>query len=200
MAGWSSEVDICNGALALLGSDAITSLADDDQRAILCTRFYEQTRDLTLAAYPWNFATKRADLGASLASTDANYPVWGFTYAFALPAGELYCLRVLETEDGVPHRVEGRTLYCNSSTVRIRYIRRVTDAAIFTPHFSETLAAALAMRLAMPITKSKSYMDSMAALYTAFLTDAYDIDTQEGTADDIESDALIDVRYRGAYR
>lgn len=196
MSAWSSQVDICNGALGLLGADAITALVDPSTEAILCNRFYDQVLDATLSAYPWNFATKRAELGAALASTDPNYPSWGFTYGYALPSGnDNYCLRVLETKDGISYRVEGRYLYADESRVFIRYIRRVTDAAVFTPLFKETLAAALAIRLAMPITKSKAMMDSMAALYAAFLNDAWDTDTQEGTADDIESDALIAVRY-----
>lgn len=188
---WTSEVAICNGALTLLGAESIVALTDTSKQGVLCARWYEQTRDACLRGYPWNFAVRRARLNAPLDSTDADAPVWGFTYGFTLPSN---CLRVLETDGGVPFRVEGRVLYSDDSSVDIRYIMRVTDVAQFDPQFSEALAAKLAMVLAYPLTKSSTVREEMATLYSALMADAENTDTQEGTADDIDDNALIEVR------
>lgn len=193
---WSGEVEICNGALSLLGAERITSLSDTSRQAILCNLFYAQCRDATLRAYPWNFAVKRANLGAALAASDADAPVWGFVYGFTLPTTP-YCLRVLEVEGDEPYRVEGRILYSDSSSVKIRYIARVESPAQYDDLFKTTLSVAIAMQLAMAITKSKTTLDAMTSLYTYWLDQARTVDAQEGTPDEIDSDELIDVRGGG---
>jgi hypothetical protein len=53
----TSVVSICNTALDLLGSDSITSLADDSKAARFCARNYERVRDAVLRAYPFLIAT-----------------------------------------------------------------------------------------------------------------------------------------------
>jgi hypothetical protein len=187
-------VEVCNAALSLLGAARITDLTTDtSQGAILCNLFYSQCRDTVMSAYPWNFATKRKALGTPLASSDADAPIWGYTYGFTLPTVP-YCLRVLETENYISYRVEGRVLYADESSLNIRYIARVESPAQFSDGFKVTLCANIAMYLAMPITKSKSLMDAMSALYTFQLAQAEQTDTQEGTPDEIDSDELLIVR------
>ena len=191
---WTGEVEVCNAALSMLGAARITDLVTDtSQAAILCNLFYSQCRDSVLSAYPWNFAIERADLGAPLASTDADAPVWGFVYGFTLPTNP-YCLRVLETEDHITHRIEGRVLYTDESSINIRYIARVESPAQFSDGFKIALCANMAMYLAMPITKSKTIMDAMSALYTYQLAQAQQFDTQEGTPDEIDSDEMLYAR------
>ena len=193
---WSGEVAICNAALSLLGANRIVALTDVSKEAVLCNQFYAQARDATLRAYPWNFATRRADLGAPLASSDENYPEWGFTYGFTLPSNP-WCLRVLETENFEPYRVEGRTLYADVSSLKIRYIARIDSPEQFDESFKMALANNLAMLLAIPITKSDKMLASMTAMYNASIAQAQHVDTQEGTPDEIDSDELLDVRGGG---
>jgi hypothetical protein len=191
---WSGEIEICNAALSLLGATRITSLdLDTSTNAILCNLFYSQCRDTALRAYPWNFATKRKNLGAPLAAIDADYPVWGFQYGYTLPTTP-YCLRVLEVEDLNPYKIEGRLLYSNSSSVLIKYIARIESPAQFDDGFKVALAAMIAMNLAIPITKSKSMLEAMSALYANLMDAAEHADTQEGTPDEIDSNELLDVR------
>lgn len=190
---WTGEVAICNGALGMLGASFITSLAGTSTNEVLCNHYYAQCRDSTLRAYPWNFAVRRANLGAALASTDANAPEWGFVYGYTLPTNPK-CLRVLEMEDREAFRVEGRVLYTDVTSPKIRYIAQITSPEAFDDLFKSALSAKLAMHLAMPITKSKSMLESMAALYANLLDEAQHADTQEGTADEIDSDELLDVR------
>ena len=190
---WQSEVAICNAALSLLGAERIVALTDTRKEAVLCNVFYAQARDTVLRAYPWNFATRRADLGAPLASSDENAPEWGFAYGFTLPTDPL-CLRVLETENDEPYRVEGRVLYTDASALKIRYIAQITSPEQFDDSYRYALAANLAMLLAMPITKSATILKEMTAMYNAAIAQAQHVDTQEGTPDEIDSDELLDVR------
>ena len=193
---WSSEVAICNGALGLLGAESITALSDTSKQAQLCNLFYEQVRDETMRAFRWNFATRQTTLSVPLDSTDENAPKMDWAYGFALPASVSdYCLRVLKAENHEEHFVRGRYLYCDSSAITIEYIRRVLNPDEYDAHFKVACAANLAMHLAMPITKSKSMMESMAALYKMKIDGGYGVDSQEGTVEELQSNELIEVRY-----
>lgn len=194
--GWSSEVAICNGALALVGAESFTAFSDASKQAVLCNLFFEQCRDDVMRAFPWNFAIKRVDLGSPLASGDANAPVYEWSYGFVLPSSDSnYCLRVLDTENGEPHRVEGRYLYTNTSALKIKYIMRVVNPVLWDPQFKAALAANLAMMLAYPITKSLQAQQAMMNLYQGLLGAGYSVDSQEGTPEVIDSDELLNARY-----
>jgi hypothetical protein len=58
----TSEVDVCNTALALLGGKPIVALGEASDRARLCTQFYPKARDYVLKAHKWSFAIQRAVL------------------------------------------------------------------------------------------------------------------------------------------
>ena len=58
----SSEIDICNLALARLGDDATVASIDPPEgsaQAEQCARFYSIARDTMLEMHDWRFATKR---------------------------------------------------------------------------------------------------------------------------------------------
>ena len=196
---WSSEVAVCNGALSLLGAEPIFSLdasADSSVQAAYCSSFFTHARDVTMRAYPWNFAVKRKDLGAPLSSSDANAPLYEWSNAFLLPRAQNdFCLRVLETEGRVPHRVEGIYLLTNQGSVRIKYIRRITAPELWDESYKDALSARLAMMLAMPITKSEKMLAAMSSLYSSMIGEAYSVDTQEGTPEEIDSDEILYARY-----
>ena len=63
-----SDVDIASNALHEIGEKSITSLDDDSDRARLVKQFYAVTRDATLRAHPWNFATTRRSLAQETAA------------------------------------------------------------------------------------------------------------------------------------
>lgn len=198
---WNNDVSICNGAISLLGGTRIAALTDESAEGLLSLQFFEQARDTVLADYPWNFATTWVDLGSPLSSSDAAYPVNGlpFTYAFPLPSTPKYCLRVLETQDGAPHKVQGRALYTDSSSLVVRMIYRNTAVEQYQPMAVLAMSAFLASLMAFPLTKSSSMYDKMVALYGNLISRAEDTDTQEGTPDEIDSDEVLNVRAGTGY-
>lgn len=98
----SSDVDICNTALALLGDDAtVTSLSppDGSAQASHCARFYPMARDALIEMHAWGFATTRAALVPLLANPstdpyDITKSVWA--YAYAAPNNIINYLEVLD--------------------------------------------------------------------------------------------------------
>lgn len=168
----SSEVDICNLALAHIGDEAqVVAIrpADGTVQADHCARFYPMARDLLLEMHPWTFATKRAQV----AEVENPSPD-DWQYAYALPST---CIRPLSALlSGVPERSFGNSdtdagsfpyiveasadgtpvLYTNVETAVLRYIDRVTDTTRFSPGFVAAFGRLLASYLSGPILKGDS--------------------------------------------
>ena len=77
----ASQVEICNQALTKAGAARIVSLLDDTESARVLSAIYGVKLDAELAAQPWTFAIKRAQLPAS-----STAPVFGWRYQYPLPA------------------------------------------------------------------------------------------------------------------
>jgi len=190
-----SKVDLANEALLLLGANTITSFTDNDSNAVLVNRFYASERDALLRSHRWNCALTTANL-ASLVDT----PIIDWEYKFTLPT-DPYCLRVLDvrTVTGdikLDFAVQGRELLTEESAIDITYIQRLEDTMLYDSLLYQALVFRMAWKLAFPVTRSSTVMQQMAQLYDAIVRDARAVDSQEGTPETIETDALTDLRLR----
>jgi len=191
----ASKVDLSNEALLMLGANSITSFTDNDSNAVLVNRFFDGERDAVLRSHRWNCAITTANL-ASLATT----PIIDWKYKFTLPT-DPYCLRVLDvrTVTGdikLDHAIQGRELFTEESTVDITYIQRLEDTTLFDALLYQAIVFRMAWKLAFPITRDNKVMTQMGGMYESVVRDARAIDSQEGTPEIIESDALTDLRFR----
>ena len=191
----ASKVDLANEALLMLGANSITSFTDNDSNAVLVNRFFDGERDAVLRSHRWNCAITTANL-ASLATT----PIIDWKYKFTLPT-DPYCLRVLDvrTVTGdikLDHAIQGRELFTEESTVDITYIQRLEDTTLFDALLYQAIVFRMAWKLAFPITRDNKVMTQMGGMYESVVRDARAIDSQEGTPEIIESDALTDLRFR----
>ena len=120
----ASVVQMCNSALNQLGAASITALTDNSKNARLCNERYPTVRDAVFRSHPWNCLIKRQTL-----AQDATAPTWGFAYQFTLPSD---CLRLLGLNAyNSDHKVEGRKVLCNESSIKIVYItNHITNSSI----------------------------------------------------------------------
>jgi len=187
----SSPLDICNGALLKLGGRTITSLSQDIKEARLCNARYTFLRDEVLENGNWNFATKRAELAAVV---DA--PVWGYTYAYQLPADYLR-LAELEYEEQ-DWEEEGDKILSNLSTMKIKYVRREDNVSLFTPMFIEALTLRLAWDISYSLLQSGTQTDFWRSAYESYIKQARSKDAQMGKATkmvDEVNDVFLNSRY-----
>jgi len=197
----SSDVEICNIALQLLGAEPIVALDEGTQRASLCNQFYATARDTTLRDHQWNFAQVRV-----LLTKESTAPAWGFDFQYQLPV-EPYCLRVnepfpMEAEWVVESNADGtgRKLLSDNDNIGIRYTARIVDPNLFTPMFVTALAHLLASMMALPLTEDFRQTQLMEAKYKALLSEARSIDSQEGSPAQAgpHAEVLLNVRRHGA--
>ena len=192
----SSIVDICNGALNQLGASTIITLTEDSKNARLCNARFTQVRDSVFRSHPWNCLQKRVELAA-----DTDTPAWGFTSQFTIPAD---CLRVLSILDfDSDHKIEGRKILTDNSSMKILYVSRVTDPNEYDELLRETLSAALAADIAYAVTSSNPVAKNMYDLFQQKLKEARFVDSTEGQnmnpekgmADVIGADTFINSRF-----
>lgn len=179
----TTRVDVANMALALLDEAPITSLEDNNKAARLCNLHFETTREAEMMLHAWVFAVKTAELPG----TDIDSGSGTLNWSYDIPAD---CLRLLpltydNTLHGVPISWEQRDgkLYSDQESPRgVRYIANLTDPDDWNAMFTEVLAAALAVKIAHPMTHKQSFVQVAQAAYDRALARALRVDAIERQA------------------
>lgn len=154
----ASQTDICNLAMAKIGGPNITAIDDGTEAANVLNRIYTSCLEAELAAHPWTFATTRAMLPA-----DAVAPLFDWSFSYPLPADYLKLVAIGDSWlfyraacDG-GYTVEGRAILTDvASPLKIRYVKRLTNAGIFSPGFVQAFACRLAAESAEALTQNLS--------------------------------------------
>lgn len=161
-----TPLDIANMALAVLDEAPIDSLDQDVKAARLLNLHFDLTREGELTRHAWVFAI----LSASVTGTDAGSGDGTLNFAYELPAD---CLRPLPLThngepDGIPisWRQEAGLIYsAQPGPQTIRYVANLTDPNDWDALFTEVLVAALAVKIAHPLTHKSGMIDIARAAY-----------------------------------
>ena len=154
-----TAVQICNIALAKIGSDSfITSLDEDTKSARHCSIFYESIRDSLLRSHLWRFARKQYQLAPLVEK-----PLFNGGYYFQIPVD---CLRIVQPDDDYFETygrwsVEGNKILADTTLLNIVGIQRVTDESLFDAIFVEAFATKLAHELCLPMAQSESLKNAL---------------------------------------
>lgn len=184
----AAPVDIANLALTKLGAEPLTSLTEDNDRAVLFNALYAHVRDSVLEEHPWEFALRRDTLASATPS-----PLFGFTNRYALP-GDV--LKVEMTDDETNNWiVEDKHIHSDRSSMEVLSIVQITDTARFSPLFVEALSDRLASEMALGITGKESLVELHWNKYLAKMKSAKTRSSQAGTPPIFEPDDLIDARF-----
>ncbi len=180
----SSEVDICNRALSLIGVGQIQSLTENSEAARKCTLFYAETRDTVLRDNDWTFARMRRTLASFTIPDD--YVGLKYAYAYVLPADCLKPRKVYGQEGYSPYPYElfraptnEEFLMTNIVTAILKYTMAVTTTTWFDVQFLEALELKLASKLAVPLRKKPDLGTTLLGLYIQALGVAEGSNTEE---------------------
>ena len=193
----TSNVDICNSALNMVGASIITSLTEDSKAARVCNQRFTFVRDAVMRAHPWNCLIRRVKL-----AKDATAPGYKFANRYSLPA-DPYCLRVLTVSDDgdderrdIEYKVEGeRYLLTDEGTLYIQYVARDEDPNNWDFLLIEALAARMASEIAYPLVGSSTLATNMFAMYEIKLKEARFADAQEGFPEETIADTYVEARF-----
>ncbi len=190
----TSSVQIVNSGLILIGAEPINSLSDTSKAAKLANRMYDLLRQDLLLSHPWNFAVARKELAVTV-----NTPEYDYAYEYTLPSD---VLRVLDTdlpqgepwEIGINPTTGDKVFMTDSSAVKIKYVKNLTDTTLFTPTFEQALAARIAAHFAYALVQSSTLQQNMYSLYKDLLSSARSFDAQESADQELEANEWLDVR------
>ena len=169
----ASAVDICNLALAHLGDAATVASIDPPEGSIQaehCARFYPIARDSLLERNTWGFATKRVALALLADLTTSGQTEWDYVYQQPSDAVNIIAVLPPDAMDDysdyygakhgyVPQQYScelyngKEAIYTDQEDAYLRYSALVSNPALFSPLFTETLSWKLASMLAGPVIK-----------------------------------------------
>lgn len=173
----ASIVSISNATLIKLGKSTINSIDDPTEEARACKAIFSQSLDTLLQQHPWNFAIHRDTLAVLSAA-----PEFEFLYKFQLPT-DPYCLQVVEVDSDYEYKIEGRLLFSDDDSIKLKYIKRIEDYNELSPMFIEALVFYMAAQLSVPLVDKVSVKDAMNADYKYFLYQAKLLDSSEDSAE-----------------
>lgn len=161
-----TDVDVANMALGILDEAPIDSLDEDSTPARLVNLHYDVTREAELSKYAWVFAIFKANV----AGTDTGSGDGTLNYAYEVPSDALRILPL--TYDGEPGgvpiswRQEAGVIYTDQSSPRvIRYIANLIDPNDWDALFTDVFVAALAAKIAHPLTHKASMIQVAQQAY-----------------------------------
>lgn len=188
----SSKVEIVNYALAKLGVDLISSLDEGTSAAKFMSTVYDFIADETMLEGQFSSTIARASL-AQLSET----PAFDYTYTYQLPTNPK-CLKVISVNNSqigrLDYEINGDKLLINSPSVKIKYIKQLTDPELYDENLRRAVTAKLCAEAAYHLTGQASVAAQMMQEYRVILREARASDAQQGTSKSWYSDDLIDIR------
>jgi hypothetical protein len=199
----SSDVEICQKALALLGSEQIQSLEEENDRAQICNLIYPELKQSALSETHWNFATEKAQL-AQLSGE----PVSEYDYEYNLPSDMVSGPHKVLTDNDAQSPIQsweivGGNLMTDYDEIYIDYTADV-DETRMPPYFVRFLYTALAAELAKSITdqtttaqfyKQKAYGTASDNESGGLLGKAKLIDSSTQATQVIDDNPIHDARF-----
>ena len=177
----SSEVEVVNYALSLLGEGAITSLTDNSETARVMNLKLSLVRDALFRLCQPSFARKR-----SILVPTSNTPAFQWDFEYQLPVDRVAIVSIDEYyldavyDGGFPFEIEGDKLLTNiSAEIKLRYIFKETNVVKWDPLFVRLIGTALAMESAYDITGSNTNLENINGLYERSLRESRAADGRE---------------------
>lgn len=189
-----SETQIYNAVLDKLSEETVLATTDEKAVARWLNRNYPIQRDVLLQRHTWNFALSRKLLPADTAK-----PAFEWQWQYQVPDDSLRILPL--TYDGyrnspqIPYVVEGTKILTNrGAPLRVRYIFRQENSALFTPIFVDLLSQVLAANFAYNLTGKANYAKQLLDIANVSFLEAARIDSLEGLPEEPDDSDLIMVR------
>ena len=186
----ASAVSICSNALLELGDESISSLSENTKRAQRCANIWPQVRDSLLRMGVWPCARKQVILPAS-----ATTPDFDWDYKFDLPGDWLRTLQVGARNERLDYELIGRSIYADVASLKLLYVWKNTDPALWDPVLIDLATTVMCARLAYATTQSASLAELKAKIANDAMREARSIAGRDNQGDDLGDSPFIDARF-----
>ena len=197
----STDLDLVNSALGMLGQDGLVSLTNtvNSKTIPIVNRFLVAAKEETLRIRDWNCVRGRANL--ALLTTDESLGEWSFSYR--LPE-DCLCVRrfigAFKDDKGRCFSVEidsqnKRALYCNVENAKIVYTRNITNVQVWDALLFNTAATRLAWHMTGPIVRDYKLAQMFLEKLSVAWDEAIQANEGEGNIEILTNSPLVDVRY-----
>lgn len=185
----SVSLDICNDALAFLGSEPISDFTSNKIER-LCGRQYPVARDIILRSAPWNFALKR-----DLITPNGDVPIFGETKVYNLPPD---CVKIVKVINGnykpIKFKTEGRFIYALADEINLLYVSNNIPEGYYDVTFRRAVAYQLAADMCYAVTQSTSLMQGLVQLSKQYIQESRSYNSMEMTPEDFSFDYFDQAR------
>jgi hypothetical protein len=190
----SSQTEIFNLALGIVGADRLLSTTDDSKRAQVCRDAYPLARDASLEGRAWSFATKKP-----LLNPDPTPPEYEFGFRFKVPSDNLRVLKVNAHDDvqrDIHWELVDGYIHTDYSPIRVQYVYR-TGEGNFSPNFAMAVAYKLAAEICIPLSKNIALRPQFLNDWTQMLSEAATLDGMQGKREQLKANGLVGARNGG---
>jgi hypothetical protein len=197
----TSDVEIVNQALILIGANTIASLADPQSEAVVAKTLYDGARASMLRQVPFSFATKWAGPLAPLVPNIGKE----FQYEFQIPPDALRVIRVrepytagvtLDVRDLSEWKVFGKRIGTTIAQIDIAYTADVEESQDDSL-FQQMLAAWLAYLMAPALAQKDGVQDRMLKQFSFLQDQAQLVGALEGVPDRFRTEGRLVTARRG---
>jgi hypothetical protein len=161
----TTQADVTNDALELLGEPPATGPDDDTEWVVRITDAYPREVKKLFEEHPWNFSLTKVQLAAVDPTPD------GWTYGFTKPAKCKRIVKVSASEDPTSSVIDyqdfGNRIHADSETTWLIYVdgEKIDRPGTWPELFAGALAAQLAWKVC-PVTgaslEKKEYLERIA--------------------------------------
>lgn len=170
-----SRTQVINGALQIISANLIADPDENTESARQAKAVYEQIIGAEIEAHAWYFAKRKKALPRNIED-----PAFRFGKAYNLPSDFLRLvslndqwvfssIRDIDVYPIPAYELEGRAIHTDiEAPLKIEYLSSdvVADPTQWSLLFGNVASAALAVRLAMPLTKSEGMVSLAEKVYT----------------------------------
>jgi len=145
----TTDLEICNTALELVGANSINTFQDETRESRLCNQLYVTTRDTLLQHRRWSFTLEIRQLSKLVATPDQ-----GYNYQYQLPSDVLGIAKNYDSH--TDWRIIGDKLHTNVDEVSILY-QKETGEEDFPPIFVRALEMEMAKLMSMALVQDPTF-------------------------------------------
>ena len=181
MAQTTTQIQIVNRGLQLLGAKSISTINDNSREARAMNRAYQPVLLAELRSNCWRFSIKRAQLPAA-----AVKPIFGPANYFPIPGDYLMIapadvnINISPFGSGfmgrdwqIENTGNGLAIASNDTPpINLRYVSSALTESQFDVDFAEALSASLAMNTCEEITQSNAKYQNAEKAYDAAIAQA----------------------------